>query len=476
MKPVEIPFNGPAYESISAFMANQICRNFYLRPYPEVGGEKYALFGTPGTTLWADTGLPFEVRGSLRYGDYLYVVVASSFLRYDSDKVQTVLGTLNTGSGPVGMATNGSDLIVVDGADGWTWDYGTTTYAQIVDADFPTCKDVVVIDGYYLVPEVETGLVWRSDYQDGTSWGGLAFSTAGADPDNIRAIIVSSNDVFTIGEETTEIWVNTGAATFNFESVRGATIQKGGAGVFARAFINNAIYWISRDKHGQGQMVQCIGRVPKVVSTPAITQTIQSWGTVSDIQMWAYEQLGHSFIVVTSPSAEETLVYDSSMAQWHSRSSKRFGRDNRWRTNCHAFFDGKHLVGDFYDGSIYEIDPDVYADSGEEIISVRRTSVFREDQIRTTINALQVICEPGVGLVTGEPQDMDPHMRFRFSRDGGLTWIAGDDIPMGKIGETLNRARVTQLGQGRNWVFEITISARVKKVILGAIAEVEIND
>jgi len=473
---VDIPFNGPAFESSSAFMSYQICRNFYLRPWPEGGENKWALFGTPGTVEWADTLIPAEVRGALVYGELLYVVVGTQLLSYNTSTVKTVLGTLNTSSGPVGMATNGLDLAIVDGSEGWVWDYTATTFAQIVDADFPACKDIIQMDGYYLVAKVGTGQIWRSDYNTGVDWGGLAFSTAGADPDNIIALSASNRDIFTIGEETTEIWVNTGQDTFNFTSVTGATIQKGGTSAFARTYINNATYWVARDKHGQGQLIECIGRVPKVVSTSAITNVIQGWGNLADLQMWAYEQLDHNFVIITSPSAEETLVYDSTTKQWHSRSSKRFGANNRWKTNCHAFFGNKHLVGDYYNGKIYELSPDIYDEDGEEILSVRRTSVYRKTQNRATLNEVQVVAETGVGLITGDPQDIDPHMNLRYSKDGGRTWRSNNDLRLGKIGETEVRSRATQFGQGRNWVLELRISARVKRVILGAVAEFEIDD
>jgi hypothetical protein len=90
-----------------------------------------------------------------------------------------------------------------------------------------------------------------------------------------------------------------------------------------------------------------------------------------------------------------------------------------------------------------------------------------------TIHELQIVTEPGVGLVTGEEQDVSPQGILRWSRDGGRHWSAGEDIPLGPIGDTENRARVIQLGQGDNWVFELAISARVKRVIKDAIAEVE---
>lgn len=474
-KPIPIPFNGPAYETESAFVSSQICRNFYPRSLPGATGEGMVLFGTPGLEIWVYFG-PGEIRGSIVFGDLMYLVHSGKLYKITPAGIPTVLGNIGSSAGLVGMATNGQDLIIVDGVSGYVWDYSSSTLTEITDPDFPTCNSVVFTDGYYLVPKADTGEIWRSDFNDGLSWGGLAFSSAGADPDPIVAIALSNKDVYTIGEKTTEIWINTGAATFNFSSIPGAFIQKGCVGIHAVAVGNNAVYWVGRDEDGHGQLIQCVGRSPKVVSTTPITREFQSWGDLSDLQLLTYEQLGHTHVVITSPSEGKTFVYDSTMGQWHERSSMVAGVDSRWRINTHSFFSDSHIVGDWENGKLYKMETELYDEDGDEIRAVRRTPVIRDNQNRITVNKVQVITEPGVGLSSGEPQDIDPHATFRWSRDGGRTWPMSEDLPLGKIGETENEVQVLQLGQGRNWVFEITITARVKRVIMGATAEVMAND
>ena len=470
-----IPFCGPAYELSSTFISSQICRNFYLKHYPEVAGDEFVLEGTPGLILWLDPKTNSESRRTLVFGNYKYEVSGDKVLRIDSSKNVTELGTIGTSTGPLGMATNGLDLVVVDGTGGWVWDYTAETYTQITDPDFPACVSIIHTDGYYLVPKVGTGQIWRSDFNDGLSWGGLAFSTAGADPDPIVAISVHNRDVYTIGERTTEIWQNSGEATFNFVSIPSAFIQKGGVGPLAVTEGNNALYWISRDKDGQGQLMQCVGRVPSNKSTPAIIQEFQSWGDLSDIQMFSYEMEDHTHIVITSPSAGKTFVYDSTIGKWHERSTRILGVNGHWRISTHSLFNNLHLVGDFINGKIYELRLDAYDEAGATMVATRRASVIRAKQDMITVNSIELISEPGVGLESGEDEDVNPQAILKWSRDGGRTWSAEVDLPLGAIGETENRARTTQLGQGRNWVFEVSISAKVKRVITGAIAEIVVD-
>lgn len=471
-KPVVIPFNGPAYELDSIFLSSQLCRNFYLRSFPDVDKESYVLEGSPGLVEWLDTGSAVEIRGQLKYGSYTYAVAGSKLIRVSAAKVKVELGTLNTSTGRVGMATNGLDLVVVDGVQGWMWDYSLETFAQITDPDFPVCKSIIHTDGYYLVPKDGTGQIWRSDFNDGSSWGGLAFSTAGSEPDNLVAIALDNKDVYTIGENTTEIWYNSGAATFNFDPIIPAFIQMGGVGPFAVTNGNNALYWVAKDKNGQGRIVQCTGRIPATISTPFTDEKMKSWGDLSDIQMWSYEQLGHVFVVITSPSGDETLVFDSTEQKWHERSSRIGETDGRWRVSNHVLFNNLNLVGDKANGKIYELSPTAYDEDGSPMISIRRTPVIRDVQGRITINRVQVITQPGVGLSTGDDADVNPYATLKWSRDGGRTYPLSESIPLGAIGEVENTAEVLQLGQGVNWVFELSISAKVKRLILGAVAEV----
>lgn len=475
-KSLNIPFNGPAYEAMSPFLSNQICRNFFLHKWSEMDGDKFSLVGAPGLKQYAIPGVTGEVRGMTTYNSILYVVVDRYLYRLYTPENKEVIGELDSSVGVVSMATNGVDLTLVDGLAGYTFDFATEVFSVITDEDFHPADKIVYVDGYYLVNRKGTGQIWRSDFQNGSSWDGLAFDSAGSNPDNIVGMEAYNKDVYTLGELSSEVWVNAGLPTFNFVPIEGAFLETGIVGPHASAATNNAIFWLGRDKDGKGRVFQVVSRSPSTVSNSAIIRSFRSWGDLSDVISFSYEQEDHSFVVFTSPSANKTLVYDSTTGQWHERSSRVDGVDGRWRANCHCFFDNKNLVGDFRNGKIYEVDLDTYEEDGEDLISVRRTPVMRDDQRRITVSRLQVVTDPGVGVSTGDDQDMDPKMSFRFSRDAGRTWITGDYMSMGKIGETENRAQVWQLGQGRNWVFEISVSARVKRIILGATAEVTIDN
>lgn len=475
---IEIPFTGPAYESESPFASSQRCINFYLRPYPEMGENKMALFGTPGLEEWVDLGEEVAVKDMVVYGSFLYVVAGNKL--YAIDQTGNVTNSVSLGAlrRMIQASTNGVDVTVVNGTNGYVYDITTGVASEISDADFPGGDNIIQVDGYYLVNKPGTGQIYRSDINDGSSWDGLSFSSAGGNPDPLVALVADHRDAYLINQLSTEVWYNTGLPTFNFARAEGAYIEMGGVSSFARTRINNGVYWIGQDENGQGQVFQSVGRVPRAISPPHITRIISSYGDLSSSFMFSYQQDGHAFVVCQFPDHNATWVYDSVVGQWHSRSSKLgvTQTDGRWRANCHASFGGYNLVGDYSNGKIYRLRTDVYDEDGVPIVSRRTAPVIRKNQSPITVDKLHVITEPGVGLASGSDEDVDPQAMIRWSIDAGRNWSPEVQAPLGKIGETNNECSLTQLGQGRNWVFDFSISAAVKRVVLGAVAEVELDE
>ncbi len=460
---------GPVYKSDSPIISSEECINFYLRPVPSVdyveGKKKYVLIGTPGLTLLHDFKINSGIRGQLQYGNFLYIVVYNKFFRVNSDYFVEEIGTLQTSSGFVDLACNGIDITFVDGKYGYVYIIGSSSFQQITDVDFIGADVIRYTDGYYLVNRPNTGQIWRSDFNNGLGWGGLAFSTEGGDPDNLISIEIDGKDIWLFGGYTSSIWINIGVGQFNFAPINGTFIQEGIVSPFARCAVNNAIYWVSKTKKGKGEVFQSVARSPKVISSQPVMYNLSN-SDLSNCYMWSYQKDGHCFIVIGIPSTETTWVYDSTVQEWHQRSSQINGVKKRSRSIWCSTFNELHVVGDCFEGKLYSLDNNVYDENGDPLIAVRTTGITRNKQNRITIDELILPIEKGVGLIDGENEDVNPQMMFSWSKDGGRNWSAEEDIPMGKIGEYDFIPKVSQLGQGIDWVFRIRVSAKVKRVIL----------
>ena len=502
---ITIPFNGSAYDTGSDYVSSQICENFCLKKYPGVSGDSLILEGGPGLRVEERYGASGDsFRGMTVVNPYSLItesrdlvcavlddLVFFGFYSSGFDKISIFqqVSIATTTTGPVSIASNGTDLVVVDGVDGFVIDMSAATpwtSTRITDPDFPGGADTIVcIDGYYLANRNTTQEVWRSDFNDGTSWGGLAFSTAGYDPDWISALSVLNKDVYVIGTRTTEVWYNTGEEIFNFTSIPSAFMEIGIVNSHAHTTCNNALYWVGLTEHGSGDVYECINRVPRVVSTPAITKRIRSWGRYDDITVSSYSLDGQSAVVIASETGNESLVYDSTIGEWHVRTSMYAGVKKKWRGQFFASvvsrLDNSGFIVCGCDDSTqlwYTLRSDYYYEQGgtfagivypdEDIVSIRRTPVIRDNQNRITVHAIEIWMETGVG----NSDATNPTLDLRWSRDFGKTWSNWVTLDIGADGEHETRVRHTQLGQGRNWVFEVRIAARIQKTIIGASLEV----
>lgn len=474
------PFLGGAYEARSLNLAAQRCVNLYPETVEtKEGKEVAALLGCPGMTKRLTLAAAGEVRGLLTVvvdgTPTLYAVCGTKLYSINTSWTATEQGTLTGSTGRVGMAWNGFQVIVVEGANGYTYNPGTDTFAAIADADFPGADTVCFIDTYFLVNDPDTGRFYISGQNDGTTWDALDFATAEAVPDDLVAVFADHRELWGFGELSVQVFTNTGNADFPFESIGNVFIEQGCAAAFSPAKIDNSVFWLSANENGQGMVMRAEGYTPRRISTHAIEHAIQGYSDISDAIGFAYQQEGHSFYVLVFPTGEATWVYDAATGLWHERAWWDDDNDvfKRHRANCHAFFNGYHVVGDWEDGRIYTLHLDVYKDDTDYIRWLRAWRALPAGQNNLSINGhrrLQLDMEAGVGLASG--QGSDPQVMLRWSDDGGHTWSSELWRSIGgNTGEFGKRAVWRNLGstrKGRDRVYELSGTDPVKRAFMGA--------
>jgi hypothetical protein len=469
---MRIPFVGGYNEARSANASIQQAVNCYLEYDNGNPRVPVALYGTPGLTLRVTAGTSV-CRGSIRFSaSYSYWVVGNTVYRMDTSYVLTSCGAIGTSTGRVGMASNGTEVLIVDGAKGWL--ATGTTLAEIVDVDFPdgvtTCA---YQDGYFLVAGNGTGrLYWNETANSGTAWNGLDFTTAEGDPDNTVGLLSDHREIWVVGTDSAEIFVNTGDPDALFQRSSNTFIEQGTMSGWTVQALNNTVYWLGANKDGQGIVFKAQGYQPVRISTHALEQEFRSYSTMADAFAYCYQLDGHSFYVLTFPTANHTWVYDASTEQWFEWSWRKpaDNTDHRHRSNCHVFFNEKHLVGDWENGKIYSLEMDVYDDNSDPIRRKRVTQTLSEDGARLFFEELQIDMETGVGLAVG--QGSAPVLMLRYSNDNGHSWSNTKQLSIGAAGAYTARVKCGPTGSGRNRVWELTMTDPVKFAVFGAWARV----
>lgn len=469
------PFVGASYTARSKNFDAQRCVNLFPA-LQESGTSKSvaALYGTPGLLLWlALAGVAgYGVRGMLRFNVSIGIIVVGDIVYKVTPTGEfTSIGSISLASTPISMASNGIVIMLVTGGtDGYFIDPVAGTVTQITDEDFVGGGKVEFIDGYFLWNKINTGQFQITNIY-GTDIDSLDFATAEGAPDNLTSLIVDHREAWLLGETTTEVYFNSGNPDFPFERIQGAFIENGCVATNSVAKMDNSVFWLSADERGQGMVMRAVGYTPQRVSTHALEYSIGQMETISDAVAYTYQQEGHSFYVLTFPSANQTWVFDASTNLWHERAWRDPSLNvlKRHRSNCQMQFAGHTLVGDFENGNVYVLDMDTYTDNGDPIARIRSCPHLSIEYKWQFFSALQIDMQTGVGLTDG--QGSDPQAVLQWSDDGGYVWSNEHWASIGRIGERRTRVRWRRLGKSRDRVFKLTITDPIPVVIIGASAD-----
>jgi hypothetical protein len=385
--------------------------------------------------------------------------------------VPTLLGTV-TGTGPVSIADNGTQIFFACNPDSYIYNEVTNVFAQITDPDFPGAVTVGYLDGYFVFNEPDSQKVWVTSLLDGLSVDPLDFASSEGSPDGLVALIVDHREAWLFGTDSVEVWYDAGLADFPLTRIQGAFNEIGCVAAFSVAKLDNGLFWLGTDARGQGIVYRANGYTGQRISTHAIEYAIAQYGNISDAVAYTYQQEGHAFYVLTFPTGNATWVFDVATQAWHERAGWDNGEFTRHRSNCQCNFGGNTIVGDFENGNIYQMTLDVYDDYDEPqkwLRSWRALPSGQNNLKRTAHHSLQLNCESGTGLATG--QGDDPQVMLRWSDDGGHTWSNEHWSPMGKIGAYYQRVFWRRLGMTlklRDRVYEVSGTDPVKVAIMGA--------
>ena len=464
---MKLPIIGGAYNGRTPALNAQICRNFYIGIDPK-DSFPVSLIGTPGSYLkWTLGSGP--IRGAYSTDTDVYHVSGSGLYQG-----QTLVGTLNTSESRVGMAFNGSTLMIVDGLYGYTYD--GALFAVIASVDFPSNPSSLAFqDGYFIVNDAGTNQYYISP--TGTTWSPTGFASAEGDADKLVSVVSDRNILWLLGSKTGEVHYNTGDADFPFRRLGGGLFHYGCAAPFSVARLKSGLVWLSSNDHGQGQVIGMSGSyVPEILSTPQLDYQISTYVTISDAFAYVYQDEGYEFYCLTFPIANKTWVFDGTSAEWHERASDNATNDpsfpSRQRYNCHTYYGREHLVGDYENGKIYVLDNDVGTEyDGTFITRERIARHLNNDQERIFFREVQIACEHGVGQFSGTAEETDPQIGLCWSKDGGHTWSNWLFRSIGKIGEYLTRTVWRNLGVGRDWTFWLKIYTNRPVVITEAVGQ-----
>jgi len=484
-------FVGDAYAAANPDQdAQELINWFPEQSQREKSKEQWTLLGCPGLQQVAAM-FAGEVRGAWVLpggatclwvsGSSVYllsVITAATSTAFPAYSAALV-GTIASSTGQVGIRDNGTGgiAVLVDGtAAGYVYTISSKTLKAISDPAFYGSDRVLFVDGWLVFNKPGTQTFYTSPlYWDGVkSFDATYFALKDSSTDNLITMIESLREIWLVGERTTEVWYDAGNQFFPFSRLQGVTLQIGTAAKHSITRFDTGLAWLASSERGQNLVVMTEGYQVKVISSEAVAQAINGYPVVSDAIAYSYSEGGHTFYVITFPTADVTWVYDKTADRWHKRLSfdATTGLFHRHRSNCYVNFQNQRLVGDYANGQIYALSRNVYTDNGAPLVTVRRTAHVWDGEMRERLfhNTLQVQLRSGQGPLTG--QGANPQLMLRWSDDSGQTWSNQRQVAIGQTGATKQRAIARRLGAARDRIYEVSISDPVCRDVIGASLQV----
>jgi hypothetical protein len=490
-------FGGSYQERSIPFDAQRTVNLYPVIDETKQGKEPVALYGTPGMDRVLAVGeysyfgkfnrmmfASANGRAFMLAGELFFEIFKSGAGVFSKTLINSTV--IPEDSTPCTVAESHTQMAICDGVFIYIFTYATNTLALVTDADLPFVSTVTFQDGYFIANRTGTGEFYISGLNDGLSWAALDFATAESSPDPIVRPYSAYGQLWLLGSRTTEVWYNTGDATFPFSRIEGAKMQTGCLAPLSVVDLDNTIFWLGQDKYGKGIIYKAVGYAAKRVSTFAVEYALSQATDLASCRGWAYQDGGHLFYVLTDGGMDSAWVYDTATGLWHERVS--FADDSgewvQWRAKFHMYAHDTHLVIEDDRVSLYEMTQDYYlednSDSDREVVTIPRQRIFTHiydegEEIR--VKSLQIDFEYGQGLreelysiedVATRHVGEDAYCWLEISNDLGKTWSPAYKASIGAVGKYKARAIWRKLGKSDSWTFKVSIADPVRVAICGA--------
>jgi hypothetical protein len=478
---VAFGFVGPSYTNSSIYADGEELINLLIEPIESGKGLNTAyLKKCPGLSAPLVTLPNGPVRGLFEMNGRAFAAAGARWYEIlpDGTYLDLLLGYPDLGAptGPVMMASSGKQVLIT----------GRNVTPALFDLDsnvlIPTACPALVfqcgfVDGYFIGLEYGTRKFWISNQYDGATWDGLDFGARAGTGDNSAGLLIDHEQLWLFGNKNTEIWYNSGNASFPFARIPQAILPMGLSAPDSAACVDNTVFWIGQNSLGAEVVYRAAGWTPQRISNHAMEAQIQKYPRRDDAIGWGYQQDGHTFYMLTFPSAfadqtygpggvaqvkyrGETWCYDVVTQMWHKRGwwDADAGSYQAHLGQCHAFAFGKHLVGDRVTGAIYALEPGTFTDNGHPIRWLRSAPHLSSEERWNFYHSLQVYMQAGT----------NENVVMQYSNDGGNRWGTELGRTVGASGEYATRVRWTRLGKARNRCFRLIGDGNCPTAIIDA--------
>jgi hypothetical protein len=370
-----------------------------------------ALRSKPGLATFARVTFSSAIRAECALNNRAFFIAASgasnAFYELKQDGTYTNYGTLPGDRRPQ-IVPGQTQLMILTGGLGYGFDLTANTLTRITAAGFPIGATVAgESDGFWIVLKPKSQVFAISGLNDVFTWNALDFGDVEGKPGNVVTFVVNHRQLWFFCNNHAEVFYDSGNADFPFTRLDGAWMEQGAVGLDAAFSADNTVFWIGQNEDGAKIAWRATNYNPERISNYAIENMLAKFGDISDVGGYCYQEQGHTFARWDFPSANNgrghSLLYDIGEKEWHERLfwNATLGEYMGDLARTHMYVWGKHLVGDWRSGTIYEQSQRYKSDAGAAIRRLRATPDLANGGNWTFYDELRLLMDVGVGLDGG---------------------------------------------------------------------------
>lgn len=289
-------------------------------------------------------------------------------------------------------------------------------------------QDILFHRGFWIGIEAGTD---KAYYQipGETTWNALDFASAEYQPDKLIGLDALRDQIWMVGDVTTEVFTLTGADPA-IAPYGGLAFDKGCRARDSIVAVSDILLWVD-DRNGV-QMTN--GGEPQQVATAGIVGEIRKART-QDIRAWGFGIDNRVYYILSVGFA--TWVFEATTRSWATWDS--FGVAY-FRGHLGCEYAGQVLALDADPGSsrVWQIDPTAVTDAGDPI-ECELSAYLEVGEGAVPISSIELIGLAGDAPRTG--QGSAPVMAMSYSKDGGKTWSNWKWTTMHQTGKYAGRMR-----------------------------------
>jgi hypothetical protein len=260
------------------------------------------------------------------------------------------------------------------------------TFTKITDANYPatTAPGICELDGIIYVMDATTGFsgnIRGSAIDDPTTWPALNFIQADFTLGTAAGLYRHLNYLVAYYNKGIQMYYDANAANGNTDEgtqlgpVTNASWTSGLAQGDSVVEMTDLSFFLAQDTKRGRVFIMINGLEMQVVSTPFI-EKIANRSNLSQVYSFGLRIVGHSFYGITFVDLGITLVYDVAGNQWQQWTSVINGVEQAF-VGCY-YLNGQNmdLMQSTADGSLFQIQPTVYQDQGNNINVTAITAIY----------------------------------------------------------------------------------------------------